>query len=164
PAGIWQLDFATGAPFTDVSVSELGDTISLSVSDKDSPVGRLTFVGGGNYTGVPSYDTPDTDDYFEFFADSPGVFLQVTCLDHVSSCSQFNLTMDELKLIGPYDNDNDLVTDRLNTACIGDPPDTYIPCGTVNVSASSLPEPGSLALVGLGLGGLALLRRRQAKH
>lgn len=159
-AGTWQIDLGTA--FTGVTVSDdNANTISLSVAASANAVGRLTYVSGGSYGLVPADDTPHTGDYFEFFADTPGVFLEVNCRDGVDLCNSFELTLDELKLFGPYDTDNELDTSRLNAAC-GTASSGYRACGTVNVSASA-PEPASLALVGLALGSLALVRRRQRK-
>ena len=37
-------------------------------------------------------------------------------------------------------------------------------CGDVNVNLTKVPEPGTLGLIGLGLGALVLMRRRQPTH
>lgn len=160
-AGNWQLDFGTAFP--NDTVTQAGNVISLSATLASAAVGRLTYIGGGDFLSLVAHpeDTPLSGDYFEFFAAAPGVFLQVTCQDGVGTCNEFDVTMDELKLIGPYDLYDNPSTTRVNADCGVFP--NYVACGSANMSASSIPEPGSLALLGLALGGLALAGRRQRK-
>lgn len=160
-AGNWQLDFGTVA-FAGTTVSDAANIISLSAANTTNAVGKLTYLSGGNFSSLSAHpeDIPASGDYFEFFATTPGVFLQVNCQNGVGNCSIFDVTMNQLTMFGPYDVYDTLDTTRLNADC-GTATSGYQHCGTVNVSATSIPEPGSLALVGLALSGLALVRRRQ---
>ena len=161
-AGNWQLLFGT-AGYPSVTASNSGgDTITLNKSVASGVVGTLTFLGTGtfNYTGLPLADTPMVGDYFNIYA-AAGDFLQVTCKDGIATCNAFDVTLlQSLTQLGPYIGLNVIDTSRVNVAC-GTAPN-YSSCGGVQLSASA-PEPASLALVGLALAGMALVRRRQRR-
>ncbi len=183
-AGTWELYFSY---LGSTRLSDDGTTITLTADSLTNAVGTLTYLGGGDYASnpaVPYGDTPQNDDYFNLFATSLGSLLEVTCSNDVATCTTFEVRlMQELKHIGPYvyvgegsflDDGTGVVCDsngnncvprpqsRLNPECVlGD--GTLVPCGSVpEIVASSVPEPGSLALVGLALGMLAWGRRRVA--
>ena len=168
-AGDWQLLFGSNGSFPNifpnVSASADGSSIILSAVSVGDVVATLTYLGGGDYAtsgfaALHPLDTPLVGDFFNFQTVAAGAFLQVTCQDGIASCNVFDVAQTQsLKQLGPYVVGAGLDGTRVNTAC--GTADNYVPCGSARVSASSVPEPASLALVGLGLAGLAWVRRRQ---
>ncbi len=170
-AGIWQLVFSNTGLYSlaNETATDDGGVITVAAVNALTSVGRLTYVGGGDYLSsgfavAHPEDTPLGGDFFNLYAAAAGPFLTVTCQDGVGSCNVYDVVVNELMHIGPFDSGSLADMDRLNPACIDPVTNALRACGSVNVSASSVPEPGSLALLGLALGGLALIRRRQRSH
>ena len=164
--GDWQLSFNSN------TATDNGSIITVRPDTQVDYVGRLTYLGGGNYTGVPHADTPQPNDYFLLYPNpspSNDPFLYVTCLDGVGTCKFFSIELRQaLQHLGPFSQilEFELDLNRLNRECL-DKDDEPVPCGSVpagdafRASSTGVPEPASLALVGVAFAGLAVVRRRQ---
>lgn len=173
-AGNWQLVFGNyGSPsFVNDVATNTGPgpgTITLSALNAANPVGRLQYIGSGDFSSLGSHaeDTPVANDYFDFYQTSGVDFLKVTCRDGITNCSDYDVDLlPGLAMLGPYiqpvgSGSYVLEEARANDNCGSSP--KYLPCGGIQMRASSIPEPASLALVGLALSGLAWVRRRQSR-
>jgi len=164
-AGIWRLVLSTSFESDDVEAEDEYSVITMSSDDPGLQVGTLTYLSGGDFpiSGHPE-DTPQNGDVFRLFSTEAGSVLDVVCHDGVDSCENFDLTLlQDLAHIGPYTGVlQTLDGARLNELCGTATNPT--PCGSVTglTASSSVPEPATLALLGLGLAGLGLSRRARS--
>jgi len=158
-AGTWGLRFDNTSD-EGVTSNNDGNQIYLFAAADGLQVGTLTYLGGGDFPIADHpEDTPKVGDVFRLFA-SAGAVLTVNC-DNILTCNNFDLTSQVVQHIGPYTTKAQILDgDRLNAECgtVNEP----VPCGSLRLTASSVPEPATLGLLGLGLLGLGLSRRARA--
>ncbi len=138
-----QLSFS----FTQLSQSYApGETATWNATFTNIGTGDITF-DGISFSGFPTGLTADDTDFFLNFG-------AVTLLPGNSSTANiFTTTAAPSVSVGTY-----------NVTATVDYTDTVLSALTVDQTFTSaiMPEPGSLSLLCLGIGGVALLRRRRA--
>ena len=177
------------SPIMDGNVTDSvsGNVITLRDTANNRPMGTLVYGGGLSLsTGIlPAWDTPNTGDMFLLYARNAGAVLDIT-VDNILNPTNFLLQFagnNYLQHLGPYvkvagaDNlyklDDTIIPNsggksRVNPECTTNgrsgcgsvPNDSFFVSSTPR-TPTRVPEPASLALVGLALVGLALVRRRQ---
>ena len=175
----------TGVPLLDSNVKDSNDgdhTIKLKVTGNDRPVGTLVYTGGLVVTNgvlpLDGSDTPNIGDMFLLYAKNSGTVFSVS-VDDIVEPSQFLLILEQNLLhLGPFVKPvgaplYTLNAPRVNLECDsrGRPGCGSVPSVGMRIvstrgaalpePASDVPEPASLALVGLGLAALAMVRRKQ---
>ncbi|MCB2002075.1 MAG: PEP-CTERM sorting domain-containing protein [Rhodoferax sp.] len=186
-AGNWEiwLSFDEQAATVAGNVITAGVPSYMGLPDLPYFVGSLKFLGGGDYSGLPAGDIPAVGDTFDLFAEALGGVLEVTCEQDASTCGAFSARLlQALTHVGPYVNIGEGSSLDDGTLCQGisgpypgpcDAGDTLreprsslctdlapctIPVAGFGIAGANVPEPASLALVGIGLIAVAIGRRR----
>ena len=164
-SGDWQMNlFLTTLNFGYV----LGASdLLITANSPGTLIGSITnTVTSPDFAALPAIDRPEVTDRFDLFTTSSGNLMHFSqvgfgCLILQANCDGFTLEfLQDVQHLGPYNSSpSDPNIDRVNERCSIN---ENRPCGGVTLTASSIPEPSSVLLVGIGMLGLALGRRRKA--